>query len=120
MMDARLFQVLGDPTRLCIVELLRKGALPVNDIVARTNVQQSGVSRHLRILEGAGVVSVEPRGQQRIYALREAPFRELETWASAVRRTWEGRLDALGEALARKKAARARGETKTDTKKERT
>jgi DNA-binding transcriptional ArsR family regulator len=105
-MDAQTFQVLGDPTRLRILDALRAGELCVNDLVARMDIHQSGVSRHLRILHGAGFVEVRPSGQQRLYSLREAPFREIDAWVAAYRGLWEKRLDALGQALERRKAER--------------
>lgn len=105
LMHAQLFQVLGDPTRLLIVDALRGGELAVNDIVAKTDIPQSGVSRHLRVLHGAGFVQMRPRAQQRLYSLRKEPFLEIDAWVSAYKKLWEGRLDSLGEALARKKRA---------------
>lgn len=103
MNDAQRFQVLADPTRLRLVEALLAGEQPVNDLVAKTHIQQSGVSRHLGILQRAGFVSVRPVAQQRLYSLREEPFRAIDAWVSAYRRLWEGRLDRLGRALADKK-----------------
>jgi DNA-binding transcriptional ArsR family regulator len=93
------FEVLADPTRRRIVESLRGGERPVNDIVAEAGVQQSGVSRHLRILHEAGFVSVRPEGQRRLYSLRPEPFRELDRWLAAYRNLWEARLDRFGDAL---------------------
>ena len=59
------FQALADPTRRSIVEALRSGERPVNDIVEQAGIHQSGVSRHLRILHEAGFVSMRPEGQRR-------------------------------------------------------
>jgi DNA-binding transcriptional ArsR family regulator len=101
-MHSELFQALADPTRLSIVEALLDGERPVGDLVARTNLHQSGVSRHLRILSQAGFVRVRPDGPRRLYALRPEPFRELEGWVATYRRLWESRLDRLGQALAAK------------------
>ncbi|MGH7555370.1 MAG: ArsR/SmtB family transcription factor [Longimicrobiales bacterium] len=104
------FQTLADPTRRRIVESLLAGERPVNDIVDEVEIDQSGVSRHLRILSKAGFVQVRPQGQQRLYSLRPEPFQELEAWVTAYRRLWEGRLEKFGEALKRKQKARgARG-----------
>lgn len=101
-----LFETLSDPTRRAIVEALRDGERPVNEIVAKVDIFQSGVSRHLRILQEAGFVEVRPEGQRRYYRLRPEPFQELDTWIAAYRGLWERRLDALGEALKRKQRAR--------------
>ena len=99
-----LFQALADPARLKIVETMRKGECAVGDLVARMNIQQSGVSRHLRILTEAGIVEMRPDGQKRIYALRKEAFDQLDAWVGSYRRHWEARLDRFGAALARNKA----------------
>jgi DNA-binding transcriptional ArsR family regulator len=104
---ADVFQTLADPTRRRIVEALRSGERAVNDIVDAVDIDQSGVSRHLRILSEAGFVRVRPEGAKRLYSLRPEPFRELEAWLVGYRGLWEARLDRLGEALARKQRARA-------------
>ena len=97
------FEVLADPTRRRIVDVLRNGECAVNDIVERVDIHQSGVSRHLRILSEAGFVQVRPEGSQRFYSLRAAPFKEMDAWVSRFRSLWESRLDRFGEALERKR-----------------
>jgi len=104
---ADLFGSLADPMRRRIVELLRGHEKPVNDIVAELDIHQSGVSRHLRILNEAGFVSVRADGPRRLYALRAAPFRELDAWISRYRDLWEARLDRLGAELEHRQKARA-------------
>jgi len=99
------FQALADPTRRSIVEALRYGERQVNDIVEQTSIHQSGVSRHLRILQEAGFVSVRPEGQRRLYRLRPEPFRELENWLAQYRNLWEARLDRLGAALEKQQSS---------------
>ncbi|MFV8752294.1 ArsR/SmtB family transcription factor [Nannocystaceae bacterium ST9] len=106
-MNAAVFQTLADPTRLRIVEALQDGEQAVNDIVARVDIQQSGVSRHLRILHDAGFVQVRSEGPKRLYSLCPEPFHELDAWVAGYRRLWEGRLDKFAEALERKQKARA-------------
>jgi len=108
-MHVSTLQILADPTRLHIVEVLRSGEHSVNDIVNNVDVDQSGVSRHLRILQEAGFVRVRPDGQKRFYSLRPEPFRNLDAWLGRYRQLWEGRLDKFGEALARKQDARGSG-----------
>jgi DNA-binding transcriptional ArsR family regulator len=93
------FDALADRTRRRIVESLKSGEKPVGEIVKRSGIHQSGVSRHLRILNDAGFVSMRPLGQQRLYSLRSEPFRELEAWLAGYRSLWERRLDRFGEAL---------------------
>ena len=107
-MQLSTFQTLADPTRLMIVEsLLRRGEQPVNDIVDAVDIHQSGVSRHLRLLQEAGFVQVRPEGPQRFYSLRPEPFQELDAWVTRYRSLWGARLDRLSAALERKQKARA-------------
>ncbi|MEO8482213.1 MAG: metalloregulator ArsR/SmtB family transcription factor [Acidobacteriota bacterium] len=101
-----MIQALADPNRFQIVEALLDGEQAVNDLVARMEIHQSGVSRHLRILEEAGVVRVRPDGPRRLYSLRPEPFRELNDWVSRYRAVWEGRLDAFAAALERRQQQR--------------
>jgi DNA-binding transcriptional ArsR family regulator len=104
-----VFEALADPTRRRIVEALRDGERPVNDIVERAGVHQSGVSRHLRILHDSGFVVMRPVGQQRRYSLKPEPFRELDRWLAQYRDLWDRRLDRFEAALA---ARRTSGSTK--------
>lgn len=98
-MHEDVFITLADPTRRRIVESLRGGERAVNDIVSTVAIQQSGVSRHLRILEQAGFVACRPDGPRRLYSLRPEPFHDLEAWLNGYRALWEARLDRLGDAL---------------------
>ncbi len=102
------FQTLADPVRLSIVELLRDGEQAVNDLVGRLDIHQSGVSRHLRILDEAGFVQMRPDGARRLYSLRAEPFQEIDAWVARYRRLWEGRLDRLAAELARRQKNRKR------------
>jgi DNA-binding transcriptional ArsR family regulator len=99
------FETLGDRTRRRIVESLKSGEKPVGEIVKRSGIHQSGVSRHLRILNDAGFVSMRPLGQQRLYSLRPEPFRKLEAWLAGYRGLWERRLDRFSEALEQRKSS---------------
>jgi DNA-binding transcriptional ArsR family regulator len=103
-MQLDAFQALADPTRRRIVEALRHGEQPVNDVVEKAGVHQSGVSRHLRILAESGFVSMRPDGQRRLYSLRPEPFRELDGWLAGYRELWEQRLDRFGAALEKRRA----------------
>jgi DNA-binding transcriptional ArsR family regulator len=100
-----LFHALGEPTRFHIVEAMRSGECAVGDIVERMDIQQSGVSRHLRILMEAGIVQMRPEGQKRLYSLRKEAFDQLEAWVAGYRRHWEARLDRFGAALERNRPA---------------
>ena len=107
-MQSRVLELLADPQRRQIVESLRDGELPVGELVNRMAIHQSGVSRHLKLLEEGGLVRVRPDGQRRLYSLRREPFDELDLWVARLRKAWEGRLDALGEALAKQHQSRRR------------
>jgi DNA-binding transcriptional ArsR family regulator len=100
-----MFQALSEPARLRIVEMMKSGECSVGDIVDRMEIQQSGVSRHLRILAEAGIVQMRPNGQKRLYSLRREAFEQLEAWIAEYRRHWDARLDRLGAALERRKSA---------------
>ena len=93
------FQTLADPTRRRVLDALRRGEQPVNDLVAAVGIHQSGISRHLRILHEAGFVTVRPDGQRRLYSLQPEPFRTIEDWLARYRQVWEARLDRFGAAL---------------------
>ena len=97
------FETLADPSRRRIVEALRAGERPVNDIVARVDIHQSGVSRHLRILAEAGFVRVRPDGAQRFYSLRPERFQEIDAWVQRYRALWESRLDRFARALEKRR-----------------
>ena len=78
-----------------ILELLRDGERGVGELVERLGLSQPGVSKHLRILREAGLVSVRPEGRRRWYGLRAEPLAELDAWLAPYRELWGGRLDAL-------------------------
>lgn len=101
-----LFQALADPTRLRIVETMKARECAVGDIVERMDIHQSGVSRHLHILEQAGIVQKRPAGQKRLYSLRKEAFDQLDAWVAAYQRHWEARLDRFGAALEQNRTAK--------------
>lgn len=105
-MHVEVFQALADPTRLNILEILRRGEQTVNGITSAVRIDQSGVSRHLRILHQTGFVQVRPEGQKRLYSLRPEPFRDLDAWIATYRNCWEARLDRFGAALRRGQESR--------------
>jgi DNA-binding transcriptional ArsR family regulator len=106
------FATLADPTRLRILDALRAGERPVSELVAAVDIHQSGVSRHLRILQEAGFVTVRPDGAQRFYSLRPEPFRQVDAWVAQYRLLWEARLDRFAQQLERKQKARANSKRK--------
>jgi DNA-binding transcriptional ArsR family regulator len=101
-----VFQVLADPTRRRIVEVLRRGERSVGELVQAVDIGQPGVSRQLAILEDADFVTVRPEGRRRLYSLRPEPFKELSEFVTTYRAIWEPRLDRLGAELERRRKDR--------------
>src|SRR5205085_88744 len=93
------FAALADDIRVRIVEVLAEDDRSVNELVDLFPVSQPAISRHLRLLREAGVVTVQPAGKQRIYRLNPQALSEVSSWADQFRRTWEQRFDALGHHL---------------------
>ena len=89
------FDVLAEPTRRRILDLLLDSERPVGDLVERLHVSQPGVSKHLRVLRDAGLVEVRHDAQRRIYRVRAEPLAEIDAWLAPYRRLWAKRLDAL-------------------------
>jgi DNA-binding transcriptional ArsR family regulator len=88
-------EVLAAPSRRDIVDALRGGAQPVNALVARLELSQPAVSKHLRILREAGLVRVQADGQRRLYELRPEPLMDLAEWLEPYREMWRTSLDRL-------------------------
>jgi DNA-binding transcriptional ArsR family regulator len=99
------FDVLGDPVRRRILELLARGDLAagaVADAVGREfGISQPAVSQHLRVLRESGFASVRAEGSRRLYSVNPASLDEAAAWIAGLRQAWEQRLDALGTELAR-------------------
>jgi DNA-binding transcriptional ArsR family regulator len=98
-MNPETLAALGEPNRLRIIELLRAGPRPVNDIHVRLKLRQSQASQHLKVLKEAGLVEMEPRAQQRFYRLRPEPLKQLHEWLDRYRYIWEQRFEALDEVV---------------------
>jgi len=89
------FWVLADPRRRQILDLLRSRDRVVGELVAQLGLSQPGVSKHLRILREAGLVTVRHDAQRRWYGLRPEPLTEIDDWLAPYRTFWSERLDAL-------------------------
>jgi DNA-binding transcriptional ArsR family regulator len=104
------FDVLGDPVRRRILELLSDGELTagaVSSVVqGEFGISQPAVSQHLRVLRDSGFATVRPEGTRRLYAVNAAPFQELDEWLDRFGRFWNQRLDSLATELARDKRER--------------
>ena len=92
---ASTFEVLAEPRRREILDLLRDGERLVGDPVDRLTLSQPTVSKHLKVLRSAGLVEVRQDAQRRWYRLRPAPLAEIDAWLAPYRRMWTDSLDAL-------------------------
>lgn len=104
------FDVLGDPVRRRILELLTDGEQSSGAITAviqaEFGISQPAVSQHLKVLRESGFATVRAAGTRRLYAVDAEPLQEIDLWLARFRRFWEQRLDALGTELARGKRER--------------
>src|SRR5437763_14565966 len=89
------FDVVAEPARREILDLLIDGPHPVGELVDKTGLSQPNTSRHLRVLREAGLVEAKPDGQRRLYELRPERLVELERWLAPYRRLWQSSLDDL-------------------------
>jgi DNA-binding transcriptional ArsR family regulator len=92
---ATTFEVLAEPTRRRILDLLLERSRPVGELVGVLGLSQPGVSKHLRVLRDGGFVAVRRDAQRRIYEVSPEPLAEVDRWLEPYRRLWAGRLDAL-------------------------
>lgn len=90
-----VFEVLAEPHRRRILELLRDGEQPAGTLVDQLELAQPTVSQHLRILREAGLVAVRPDAQRRLYRLRPERLEEVHQWLTPFRELWADRLDRL-------------------------
>ena len=89
------YAALAEPHRREILDLLRERERSVNDLVARLDISQPGVSKHLRVLRESGLVAVRRDGRRRWYELQAQPLAEVDMWLEPYRDYWAGRFDAL-------------------------
>jgi DNA-binding transcriptional ArsR family regulator len=93
------FELLAEPNRRRILDLLRDGERPVGELVDALSMSQPAVSKHLRVLRDSGLVDVRVDRQRRMYRLRPEPLREIDAWIAPYRKLWEARLDRFGRHL---------------------
>jgi DNA-binding transcriptional ArsR family regulator len=86
---------LADPTRRAILARLSQGAATVNELAEPFDISLPSVSRHLKVLEGAGLISRGREAQWRPCRLEAAPLREVDGWLGRYRRFWEGSFDRM-------------------------
>lgn len=101
----RVYAALADPTRRAILAQLAEGQINVGDLAARFPISLNGVSKHVKVLERAGLLRREVCGREHQLQLRSEPLREAEEWFQRYRAFWTARLDALEQQL-REPAAR--------------
>jgi DNA-binding transcriptional ArsR family regulator len=102
-MSVTTFELVAEPSRRRILDLLRERARSVGELVQLLGLSQPGVSKHLRLLREAGLVRVRRDGQRRWYELEPEPLAELDEWLEPYRRLWDERLDRLERHLADRK-----------------
>jgi DNA-binding transcriptional ArsR family regulator len=104
------FDILGDPVRRRILELLAQGEMPageVADLVGREfGISQPAISQHLRVLRESGFATVRAKAQRRLYSVGAARFAEVDDWLDRFRAFWAPKLDALATEVARGKRKR--------------
>jgi DNA-binding transcriptional ArsR family regulator len=93
------FEVLADPTRRRILDLLRERPRLVGELTDLLQISQPGVSKQLRILREAGLVGVRVEAQRHWYELRPEPLAEIDSWLASYRHLWEARFDRLDNLL---------------------
>ena len=89
------FDVIAEPNRRLILDLLRDSERPVSELVDNLQVSQPAVSKHLRILRESGLVHVRGDAQRRLYSVRAEPLRAIDEWLTPYRAMWGARLDDL-------------------------
>lgn len=95
-----LYEVIGDPSRRRMLDLLRDDEHTVTELVDALDMSQPAVSKHLRVLRNAGLVEARVDAQRRIYSLSPEPLAELDAWLNPYRRFWRGKLASLQRHLA--------------------
>lgn len=93
--ETDVFVALADPTRRRLVEVMHDGERSVSELVEHVDIEQPGVSRHLRILDDAGFVDVRADGRRHMYSLRPEPFEELATWMRSYAHEEVARVERL-------------------------
>lgn len=108
------FDVLGDPVRRRILELLADGeqssGAVTETIRGEFGISQPAVSQHLKVLRDNGFATVRPEGTRRLYTVRDEPLREVDAWLDPFRRFWTPHLDALATEVARGRRQRERND----------
>jgi DNA-binding transcriptional ArsR family regulator len=113
--DSQLDQIYGaiaDPTRRAILGLLARGEVNVGSLAEQFPISLNGVSKHVKVLERAGLVERSIRGREHWLRLQPEPLREAVRWLAHYRTFWDSRLDALEALLVRKQRSRTAGKAR--------
>ncbi|MEO1374659.1 MAG: metalloregulator ArsR/SmtB family transcription factor [Cyanobacteria bacterium J06635_10] len=97
--SADVFQVIADPTRRAILDLLRTGEQPVKQLAEPFAMSLPAISQHLQILCEAGLVEMRKSGRQRLYKLKPEPLKQVSNWVANYEQFWQKKLDALRDYL---------------------
>jgi DNA-binding transcriptional ArsR family regulator len=89
------FQALADPTRRAVLDLLRRGNQPAGQIASAFSVSRPAISKHLRLLRRAHLVSEHREGRHRVYQLNPEPLRAVDSWLEQYRMFWAASLNNL-------------------------
>lgn len=92
---ADVFQAVADPTRRAILDRLRRGPLPVNELASGFRVSRPAISKHLRVLRNAKLVREQKEGRQRLYQLEAERLEAVAKWADTYREFWQHSLNNL-------------------------
>ena len=99
-MTSALFEILAEPTRRRVLDLLREQERTVGELVDALDMSQPAVSKHLRVLRDAGLVEARVDAQRRVYSLRPEPLADVDAWLEPYRKFWRGKLAALQRHIA--------------------
>ena len=104
--DADIFTAVAEPSRRAILDLLASGERAVNDVVSALRLAQPQVSKHLRVLRAAGLVSVRSVGRRRLYRVNGARLKAVHDWSGTFDRFWEQQIDDVRSRAERRALAR--------------
>ena len=93
--DSDVFRAIADPTRRALLDRLRAGPAPVNELASEFSQSRPAISKHLRVLRDARLVTEQRSGRERLYQLRAAPLQRALGWLEGYRSFWQQNLDAL-------------------------
>lgn len=97
------FQALADPTRRAILERLLEGEATVQELAEPLPMSQPAVSKHLKVLEGAGLIERRPDAQRRWARIQGGPLQEVLVWTTEFQRVWDERFARLDRVLKEEK-----------------